>query len=271
MKLLRRLEDLLLGLCAVILNHVRVNKVSRGSERWQKRRAWWAPAFIAPGNVFFKVSNAHILMHVDPGSWRSWESRAHRELYGAECESVGQRVLLIPDVVGVAVSSLHSPAVLALAMRAFGRELARVHRSPRAEGGYWSHGDSHLHNAIYEAESPEVEHGRVRLLDFETRHRSEVSVASARADDLFVASFDMIRHPHTRESTSYVSLFLEAYRHEYAAASDKSIQVVLASLAARCKSPTVLELLLWKMRFDALDRAVLERWVGAIRNVVTAM
>ena len=73
-------------------------------------------------------------------------------------------------------------------IQAAGKELRRAHGLWSSElGDYWSHGDPHLENLLYDLESDQA-----RLIDFELIHDKCMSAVKRHADDLLVFLQDLM-------------------------------------------------------------------------------
>jgi hypothetical protein len=87
------------------------------------------------------------------------------------------------------------------------RELRRAHglQSGCFRGG-WSHGDAHAGNFVYD---PATE--RARLIDFELRHRGDLSTEDRQRDDVLGFLLDMVGRISADRWRPCALAFLEAY------------------------------------------------------------
>lgn len=253
----------LADLAGHLIDAVRVNvtqpQIISGRTFWLKRRRPGFGSIIAAGNIFLKWSNSHILMFPKVAAWQDWELHSYRLLYGDDfpCEKVGSRAIRIPQVPGQRLSHYHDNGALSETMfQAAAHEFRRVHRliSPLMGSG-WSHGDPHLDNVLYDAET-----GQAHLIDFETRHETGLQAEARWADDLLVFLLDLLGKDPTENWQKYSQIFLAAY-------GDGD---VLRHLADRLTLPYGLERVLWKTRTHYLNTHSLKARLVQLRAIVEA-
>ncbi|AMV36345.1 hypothetical protein [Planctomyces sp. SH-PL62] len=180
------------GWLGPILSGIRLNRVERRlcpdrAPLIAKRRRWYSPWLIAPGNLYLRWLEAGVLVLPDH-PWRDWERAVHRRLYGIECEIDPQGWLLLPLWPGVALDEHANDLTIPLRERLHAiatavRALKQLHeietRLLDGEIGRLSHGDATLRNVVYDRDS-----SRARWFDFDTVHEPSSPPIARRADDL---------------------------------------------------------------------------------------
>ena len=108
--------------------------------------------------------------------WIDQETRLYQELYGMQTIPVDRATLLLPELPGQPVNSILRNASVDSALyiiRAATQSLADFHRRGL------THADATVRNVLFDQQS-----GDARWFDFETVHRSDLPVDTARALDL---------------------------------------------------------------------------------------
>ncbi len=152
-----------------------------------KRRRWFAPLLIGPGNLYLRLLGSGVRV-LPAAEWWAGERALHRALHGIELETAPPGWLLLPRWPGVVLAD-HARSLLApeharlRGLVAASRALRDLHRVelPRADGGCerLSHGDATLRNVLFDPES-----GEARWFDFDTAHDPGLSPAWRHGDDL---------------------------------------------------------------------------------------
>jgi hypothetical protein len=241
----------MLNTLAHLIDGVPINTTRRvwvgGRAYLVKQRRPGRGLLIAGGNLFLKASASRIQMFRSAQAWQAWELACYRHLYGCEGRAVGANTLWLPALPGESLKSYLLMGKLNTTMlQTAARELRRAHslKFPLLKA-LWSHGDLHLDNVLYDAET-----GRASLVDFETRHESSLSSEERHADDLLVLLLDLLGRADTRHWQEWSETFLTAYGQ----------WPVLRCLHERLHPPRGLEAALWKTRTaHAPDRLLRER------------
>lgn len=235
----------LVEIAAYLMDAMTINQttVVKGGLLKQRRtgRGW----LIHAGNIFLRLSHSHIVMFEDVLAWQTWECASYRLLYGGGCRCAGRKALLIQPFPGQSLRDyLGENKITNEIMIAAAREFKRVHVLN------WSHGDSHLGNILYDGE-------RARLIDFETRHDSSLSMLERQADDLLVCLLDLIGRDSSTQWREWSRTFLAAY-----GAPD-----VLKVFIQQLHMPTGWKAILWKSRTSYLPDAVLAERLAGLKHV----
>ena len=226
---------------ARLIDAIRINKtveVQQGDKSFLLKQRYTGRGWVIRcGNVFLRLSNSKIIMFPNARVWQDWEIHSFTLLYHAACSPVNHNAILCEKLPGTSLRRLLAHGLLnANMMQAAGREFARAHALYSSTiGGLWSHGDPHLDNVLYDAESDGV-----FLIDFETRHWPTLADVHRHADDLLVFLLDLLGRDKTEHWKRLCQTFLACYDRK------ESVR----ALAGRLKMPHGLELILWKTRTD---------------------
>lgn len=186
----------------VRLHHVQSFRIN-GIEVIQKRRRWFAQLIVPPGNVFVRIMGCPIVV-LPSAQWLEWErsvenSTRRNLVIGDSLDPVMRPAgLLCRRVPGIALGH-----VLAGHQFSLEQKLAAVHWSLTAlrrlheQVADWgeglrqsiSHGDATANNVIVD-----VSRRTACWIDFDTRHRPDVSELDRRTDDLWVFIFSSAVH-----------------------------------------------------------------------------
>jgi len=249
---------------ARLIDAVQVNRsqpvVVNGRSFWLKQRRFGRSLIIVCGNLFLKLSNSQIRMFPRTSDWQIWEVESYRLLYGAESNIaiVGSNSVRIPNVPGMSVKRyLETHTLTPEIMVAAAIEFSRAHNQIMPTlGAAWSHGDPHLENVLYDAETHQA-----HLIDFETRHQSGLSAVERHADDLLVFLLDLLGRDSSDNWLKLSRIFLLTYANH----------AVLGSLSIRLKMPRGFELVLWKTRTNHLSTVVLTERLNLLKHVLQGM
>jgi hypothetical protein len=206
--------DLLQRLIAWLMNRVRVNHVQQamrdGAPAVVKRRVVGSGVVIWFGNRFLSLAGSDSRMFVRASQWLDWERHCARLLYPDRSGPavVSNRCVLLARAPGKSLRRMlerHEADVHALVAAA--RELRRVHQIHCSHyEATWSHGDLHLDNIFYDADS-----GQATLIDFDTRHELRVGVARRQGEDLMVFLVELIASAD-EQWCQLAAAFVEEYR-----------------------------------------------------------
>jgi hypothetical protein len=244
---------------AHLIDAVPVNRTREcfiGGKRFLlKRRRWGRGAVIVLGNAFLKLSHSRISMFPRSKAWQQWEIHSYQLLYDRTCLPILNDVIRVEPLPGRSLRDyLDDGRLSAVMMRAAGAEFKRAHAllSPELDG-LWSHGDPHLNNVLYDKVS-----GCAYLIDFETRHETQLSAVERHADDLLVLLLDLIGRDRSMDWFALSRAFLDAYDDA----------AVLQALSARLTVPRGLELALWKTRTNHLETDVLRERLELLHQLI---
>jgi hypothetical protein len=255
----------ILGYCAQIIGRMRIagltrlasaiesikinaiNLENRGDRlMWVKRRQLGSGVIALFANLFFFLARARIHLWIDLKKWQSWEVACFRLLYGKTLEVFpeGRRSVCVGVLPGRSVRDWVIESTFAIpAIQAAGRELRRAHRLWSNElGDYWSHGDPHLENLLYDLQTDQV-----RLIDFELIHNKSVSAPKRHADDLLVFLQDLMSCVPAEQWVPFSLALIEAYNDS----------LVLAQVRKRLIVPRGWSAIWWKLRTDYVDWSVM--------------
>ncbi|WP_082127266.1 phosphotransferase [Calothrix sp. 336/3] len=229
---------------ASIIDAVRINVVTRqetaGKVIWHKQRRPWMDGIIWCGNIFLRLSRSRIIMFPNCCQWVEWEMHCCQLLYTeVQTQVVGDRGFWVEALPGQSLLQHHNQGTLTLPMfQAAAREFRRAHSiyCPQL-ADYWSHGDPHLANVLYDTESQ-----RACLIDFETQHEAHLSSCDRHADDLLVFILDTIGRTSATDWLAYCQEFLQTYGN----------RAVIDSLKDRLELPDGWERVLWATRTNYL-------------------
>jgi hypothetical protein len=201
-------------MAGTLVDTIRVNHIAleqRNSRSyWVKTRRPGSEKVIDCANSFFRLVKNPVVVYRDLPSWQRWEVDNFHLLNGDRFTAFakGQSSVWAERLPGVNLISLIKQHTLTPAiLEATALEFVRMH-SIRSDyfGDYWSHGDPHLGNVIYEAET-----GRARMIDFETVHYREVPSPERHADDLAVILMDLMGRVDDADWSDTARIFLKTY------------------------------------------------------------
>ncbi|MCL1475959.1 hypothetical protein LAY57_35690 [Argonema antarcticum A004/B2] len=178
-----------------LIGAVRVNAIAReqqaGKWVWVKRRKFLMDAVIACGNIFLYFSSSRIQMFPNCLEWQEGELHCYRLLYKERLQGglAGKRGIWIEELPGQSLLQILCDRNLSLLiLRAAANEFLRAHSlfCPKLQD-YWSHGDPHLANVLYDSHTKTA-----MLIDFETKHQQSLTAQERHADDLLVFILDLL-------------------------------------------------------------------------------
>ena len=174
------------------LDRVRLNAVEHrvlpgGLPVVAKRRFWYSPLLIPPGNLYLRWLRAGVAV-LDNASWQARERAIHRQVHGLECLTDAQGWLILPAWPGVTgaefVGDSRQPVEARLdALVVVSQALEALHQvriawpgDPHEGAG---HGDAMLRNVQYDSANR-----RACWFDFDMIHRPDLPALDRLADDL---------------------------------------------------------------------------------------
>ena len=226
---------------------------------WCKRQRAAAWLVMRVANGFFRLAENPVEALVRRADWQAWEVECFELLHGpgftADVAGAAVRLAVLP---GASLSEALKAGCLAPGMlAAAGVELRRAHGLRCGYfGEAWSHGDPHSGNYIFDAAT-----GRARLIDFELRHRRELSAVERHADDLLVLLQDVCGRCTAEAWLPLALAFLQSYARPE----------VVAVLRGRLRVPGGWGRLWWGVRTSWMRRAELERRIGALALALETM
>jgi len=243
------------------IDRIKINALTRevrdGQPLWVKRRTLSARAIIHAANSFFWLAGNPVVVLGQLEEWRRWEIDCFQRLHGEHFRvfAEGAHAVCAEEMPGVSLSRHLDAGALTQAMvRAAAHELRRAHACECAAfGGFWSHGDPHLGNFIYDAP-----HDRARLIDFEVRHRRGIDARERHADDLLVFLQDLVGRVRSEDWLPLSSAFLAAY------GDSKTV----AAVARRLVRPRGIAWLWWAVRTTYLTPRDLAERLGSLRTAL---
>ena len=235
---------------ASTIESIKVNAISREKRgnclMWIKRRQLGSGLIAVFANLFFFVARARIHLWIDLKKWQSWEVGCFRLLYGRSLQvfSEGRRTVCVGIVPGKNLREWVTDSPFAIqAIQAAGKELRRAHGLRCSQlGDYWSHGDPHLENLLYDLESDQA-----RLIDFELIHDKSLPAVERHADDLLVFLQDLMGCVSAEQWVPCSLALIEAYNQPQ----------VLAEVRTRLTVPRGWLAIWWKLRTDYVDWSVM--------------
>jgi hypothetical protein len=242
---------------------IKINSIKlehRGNRlMWVKRRQLGSGLIAVFANLFFLLAQARLHLWINLSKWQSWEVGCFRLLYGRTLEvfSEGRRTVCVEIVPGKSLREwvIESPFAIQ-AIQAAGKELRRAHGLWSSElRDYWSHGDPHLENLLYDLESDQA-----RLIDFELIHDKSMSAIKRHADDLMVFLQDLMGCVSEEQWVPFSLALIEAY-HE---------PQVLAEVRRRLTAPRGWSAIWWKLRTDYLQSGIMTDRIETLNAVLSA-
>lgn len=245
---------------AWLMYRVRVNQIQctrqYGQLKYLKRRRIGGSIAIWYGNRFLALARSGIQMFVRADEWAEWEVHCVRLLYPERpCVEIGSgQTVMIPEVPGISLRRLlqsNEPSVSAFVAAA--RELRRVHQIPCSYyQSQWSHGDLHLDNILYDSEAD-----CAFLIDFDTRHESQISPTQCHSDDLKVMLLELLALPNEKWQQP-ASALIEEYRDP----------AVLGELFRQLDVPRGFARLLWFTRTNCIPTRQIEPRLLVLREII---
>ena len=241
------------------VNCIKINSITferrQGKPMWVKRRRWGSELIAGQANLFFCLAQGRVHVWVDPKKWQRWEIYCFRLLQEPRFRAFaeGSRTVCMDAIPGMHLCEhLKHGTLTTSALEAAGRELRRAHGlwCPQFED-WWSHGDPHLDNVIYDAAT-----NRARLIDFEVVHDQSLPAVLRHADDLLVFLQDLVCRVSTERWLPFALCFVKAYGRAE----------VIAELTRLLFVPAGLPGLWWKLRTENFERRELTRRVDALRR-----
>jgi hypothetical protein len=246
------------------INYIKINSITleicEGKPMWVKRRRWGSELIAGQANLFFRLAQGRVHVWVDPKKWQRWEIYCFRLLqeprfcvYGE-----GSRTVWMDAIPGMHLCDHLKRGTLTMdALEAAGTELRRAHELWCSKfDDWWSHGDPHLDNVIYDRPS-----NRARLIDFEVVHDRSLPAMVRHADDLLVFLQDLVCRVSAEQWLPFALCFINAYGRSE----------VVAELTRLLFVPAGLPGFWWKLRTENFERQELVRRVDALRRALTRM
>jgi hypothetical protein len=230
--------------------HVNVSSLAErdGKRVVVKRRRTGAGLVMRLANAFFRLAKNPVEALADRSAWRDWEVDCFRRLHGPDFSAGadangGAWIEVLP---GQSLGDqLKRGSLRGEMLHAAGVELRRAHRENCPHyGTWWSHGDPHSGNFIFDQES-----GRARLIDFEVRHLRAISAADRHADDVLVLLQDVCGRCPADAWRSLAAALIEGY-------ADAN---VTSRLREKVRVPGGFPRLWWAVRTTWMRRQELER------------
>lgn len=222
-----------------------------------KQRRRGAGMVMRFANAFFRAAQNPVEALASRDAWRNWEVDCFRRLHGPRFsagidENGSAWVEVLP---GESLDAKLSDGTLGAEMlRAAGVELRRAHREECPHyGTWWSHGDPHSGNFLYDAQS-----GRARLIDFEVRHLRSLSAEDRHADDVLVLLQDVCGRCPAESWRSFAAALLEGYGEPE----------VTARLRGRTRIPGGIPRIWWAVRTTWMRRPELERRMSELATLL---
>jgi hypothetical protein len=260
-QLIRRVRLAGLSRLASTIEGIKINaiglEIRRDSLMWIKRRQPGSGLIALFANLFFFLARARIHLWISLKKWQCWEVTCFRLLYGKTIEVFpeGRRVVCVGMVPGKSLREWVIESTFAIqAIRAAGKELRRAHSLWSSDlGDYWSHGDPHLENLLYDSESDQA-----RLIDFELIHSKSLPALERHADDLLVFLQELMSCVSAEQWVPFSLALIEAYNDSF----------VLAEVRRRLVAPRGWSAIWWKLRTDYVDWSIM---IQRIETLNTAL
>jgi len=241
-----------------IVDRIKINTIYRemreGRPLWIKCRRWGATPIMTCANGFFRLAGNPVRALEQPEAWQRWEVDCFLSLHG-DCFRAfadGDRRVAADEVPGVNLTiPLDGGTITPPMVAAAAHELRRAHSQYCADfGGFWSHGDPHVGNFIYDEST-----GRARLIDFEVMHHPAMPAEERHADDLLVFIQDMVGRISGDLWMPSATAFLKAYGD----------QRIIDHLRSRLVIPHGMARLWWAVRTTFMAPKELERRIAELR------
>jgi hypothetical protein len=251
----------LVGFASTAIESIQINSITLETRNRRtlivKHRRWGSELVAIVANLFFRLSRSPIHVWERPGRWLRWEIKCFQLLYNGRFQvfAEGSRTLYQESFPGKSLlEHLHRKTLDFRGVRAAARELRRAHRLRCDElGGFWSHGDPHLGNVVYDAVAD-----RARLVDFEIIHDKRLSAVERHADDLLVFLQDLVGRVSEEEWLPLAICFVAAYGQED----------VIAELTKKLVVPRGIAGIWWKLRTEYMSRRELVCRFADLRQAV---
>jgi hypothetical protein len=246
------------------VNRVKINSITlemrQGKPMWVKRRRWGSEVIAGQANLFFRLAQGRVHVWVDPKKWQHWEVYCFRLLHEPRfcAYDEGSRTVSMDAIPGIHLCEhLKRGTPTMRALEAAGREFRRAHELWCSEfEDWWSHGDPHLDNVIYDTASE-----RARLIDFEVVHDRSLPAIIRHADDLLVFLQDLVCRVSPEQWLPFALCFINAYGRSESVAELTKLLFVPAGLPG----------LWWKLRTENFERRELVQRVKALRVALSQM
>jgi hypothetical protein len=188
-----------------------INIEPRGERTmWVKRRCLGSRLIAVLANLFFILARAPVHLLIDLKRWQTWEITCFRLLYDRNflIFSEGKRTVCVDEVPGKSLLEYANRGKLTIReIETAAKELRRAHGLWCQEmGDYWSHGDPHLDNFIYNDKA-----NRAQLIDFELIHRNSLSAIERHAEDIVVFLEDLMARVPAEQWLPFAVGFINAY------------------------------------------------------------
>jgi hypothetical protein len=223
-----------------------------------KRRQPGSGFVVLFANLFFRLAGAQIHLWISLKKWQSWEIACFRLLYGRTLQVYpeGKRTVCAEKVPGISLRDCVIKSTLAIpAIEAAGKELRRAHGLwCRELGDYWSHGDPHLENLIYNPQT-----GHARLIDFELIHHKSLPALKRHADDLLVFLQDLMSCVTAEEWIPFARTLIDAYDQP----------AVVNEVRKRLIVPRGWSAIWWKLRTDYLSRDLMIERINSLQTALS--
>jgi hypothetical protein len=261
-QLIKRLRLSTLAKITSAIEAIKINAMSlekRGNRlMWIKRRQPGSGVIALFANLFFRLAGAQIHLWISLKRWQSWEVTCFRLLYGRTLQVYpeGRRTVCAEKVPGISLRDCVLKETLAMpAIAAAGKELRRAHGLwCRELGDYWSHGDPHLENLIYDSQS-----GRARLIDFELIHHKSLPAIKRHADDLLVFLQDLMSYVTAEDWIPLARTLIDAYDQP----------AVVDEIRKRLIIPRGWSAIWWKLRTDYLSRDLMIERINSLQDALS--
>ena len=246
------------------INRIKINSITaevRDEKHiWVKRRRWGSELIAGQANLFFQLAQGRVHLWVDPKKWQHWEVGCFRLLQEPRFHAwaEGPRAVCMDAVPGMHLYEHLKRGTLTMrAVEAAAMELRRAHQLWCAEfDDWWSHGDPHLDNVIYDAAT-----NRARLIDFEVVHDKSLPAVLRQADDLLVFLQDLVCRVSSEQWLPFALGFIVAYERPDVVMELRKLLFVPAGLAG----------IWWRLRTENFERRELIRRVAALRHALDRM
>jgi hypothetical protein len=261
-ELIRRLRLSSLAKLTNAIEAIKINAMSlekRGNRvMWVKRRQLGSGFVALFANLFFRLAGAQIHLWISLKRWQSWEVACFRLLYGRTLlvYPEGKRTVCAEKVPGISLRDCVINSTGAIpAIAAAGKELRRAHDLWCHElDDFWSHGDPHLENLIYDPGT-----GHARLIDFELIHHKSLPALERHADDLLVFLQDLMSCVTAEEWIPFARTLIDAYDRP----------AVADEVRKRLTVPRGWSAIWWKLRTDYLSRDLMVERINSLQAALS--